>query len=231
MTYGDAMTRTPRPRRTLRLLAPLLLVTVVGLAGCSSDESEPSGSGGSESSSEGSEGADDSDGGAAAEGQVSALGIGFVPPEGWEELAAEDANLPDAEAEELAGGLGLTPEQFQQTVQSVDLFVVDGEGPQDDFLSNINVLGQTGALPPEDQLEQQFAGIGAQEVAVSTEDSEVGEITAVEYSLAVQSNTVEGVSYLFARDDEVVTITVSTPDRAQTEEIGAQILDTLVEAG
>jgi hypothetical protein len=226
------MTRTPRLRRTHRLLAPLLLVSVIGLAGCSSDDSEPSG--GSESSSEGSEGADDSaesEGSGAAEGQVSALGIGFVPPEGWEELAAEDANIPDAEAEELAGGLGLTPEQFQQTVQSVDLFVVDGEGPQDGFLSNINVLGQTGALPPQDQLEQQFAGIGAQEVAVSTEDSEVGEITAVEYSLAVQDNTVEGVSYLFARDDEVVTITVSTPDRAQTEEIGAQILDTLVEAG
>lgn len=229
MTYGDAMTRTSPVRRTHRLLAPLLIATVIGLAGCSSDDSEPSGSGESGSSSEGSE--DSGEDGGAAEGQVSALGVGFVPPEGWEELAAEDANIPEAEAEELAGGLGLTPEQFQQTVQSVDLFVVDGEGPQDGFLSNINVLGQTGEMPPEDQLEQQFAGIGAEDVAVSTQDSEVGEITAVEYSLAVQANTVEGVSYLFSRDGEVVTITVSTPDRAQTEEIGTQILDTLVEAG
>ena len=51
------------------------------------------------------------------------------------------------EADDLAEGLGLTTEQFEQTIRNVDLFLVDGDGPEDGFLDNINVIGQTGTLP------------------------------------------------------------------------------------
>ncbi len=162
--------------------------------------------------------------------EVSALGVSFDVPDGWEDLDPEDANIPEDEAAELAEGLGLTPEQFDQTVKGVDLFVVDGDGPQDGFLSNINVLGQTGSMPPDDALEQQFQAIGAEVVDVTHEDAEVGDVVAVQYSLPVQENTVEGVSYLFSQGDDVVTITVSTPDRADSTEIGDAILASLADA-
>ena len=200
--------------RTRPVLAPLVLATVLALAGCSGD----SGSGSSEGSAE------------TGSTEVSALGLAFDVPEGWETLDPDDAEIPEEEAADLAEGLNLTPEQFDQTVRGVDLFVVDGDGPQDGFLSNINVLGQPGALPPDDQLEQQFGAIGAEVVDISREDTDAGEVVAVQYSLGMQDNTVEGVSYLLAQDQEVVTVTVSTPDRAQSDEIGEGILASLTEA-
>lgn len=204
--------------RTRHVLVPLVLATVLALAGCSGD----SGSGGSGESGDGGEGTRST--------EVSALGLAFDVPEGWETLDPDDAEIPEEEAADLAEGLNLTPEQFDQTVRGVDLFVVDGDGPQDGFLSNINVLGQPGALPPDDQLEQQFGAIGAEVVDISREDTEAGEVVAVQYSLGMQDNTVEGVSYLLAQDEEVVTVTVSTPDRAQSDEIGEGILASLTEA-
>jgi hypothetical protein len=206
-----------RTRRARHALVPLVLATVLALAGCSGD------SGGAEEP----EGGDSAD---SSGTEVSALGLAFDVPEGWETLDPEDAEIPEEEAAELAEGLNLTPEQFDQTVRGVDLFVVDGDGPEDGFLSNINVLGQSGSLPPDDQLEQQFSGIGAEVVDISREDTDAGEVVAVQYSLGVQENTVEGVSYLLAQDDEVVTVTVSTPDRDQSDEIGEGILASLTEA-
>lgn len=205
-----------RTRHTPQLLASLLAATVLALAGCSS-ESDGGGDGSG------------SDGGSGNE--FSALGVSFEAPEGWESLDPEDTGLTEEGSGEIAEGLGMTAEQLTQAVQSVDLFVVDGGGPQDGFLSNINVLGQPGQLPPEDQIEEQFTALGAQVVDVTTEDTEVGEVTAVQYSLDVQDNTVEGVSYLFAQDEEVVvTITVSTQDRATSTEIGDAIVDSLATA-
>jgi hypothetical protein len=204
--------------RTRRALAPLVLATVLALAGCSGD----SGSGASGDSGDGGEGSGST--------EVSALGLAFDVPAGWETLDPEDAEIPEEEAADLAEGLNLTPEQFDQTVRGVDLFVVDGDGPQDGFLSNINVLGQPGTLPPDGQLEQQFGAIGAEVVDISREDTDAGEVVAVQYSLGMQDNTVEGVSYLLAQDEEVVTVTVSTPDRAQSDEIGEGILASLTEA-
>ena len=114
--------------------------------------------------------------------------------------------------------------------RSVDLFVVDGDGPQDGFLSNINMLDQAGSLPSDDQIEQQFQAFGAEAVDVTHEDASVGDVVVVQYSLDVQENTVEGLSYLFSHDDEVVSITVSTPDHEESQEIGDGIIASLTEA-
>ncbi len=208
------MSRTSRLRH---LLVPLFLAAFLSLTGCGSDEPSTGGSGNESESTE-------------AENTVSALGISFEAPEGWESLDPDEADIPDAEADDLAQGLGLTPEQFEQTIRNVDLFLVDGDGPENGFLSNINVLGQTGALPGDGELESQFTAIGAEDLEVTHEDTPVGDAAVVEYSLSVGDRTIEGVSYLVTRDDEVVTVTVSTPDRAETDDISATILDTLAEA-
>ena len=211
------MSRTHRPQSRLRhLLVPLFLATFLALTGCSSDEPSPGGSG---------DGSGDE-----SENTVSALGISFEAPEGWDTLDPEKADIPEAEADDLAEGLGLTPEQFQQTIRNVDLFLVDGDGPEDGFLANINVLGQTGALPGDGELESQFAAIGAEVIDLTHEDTPVGDAAVVEYSLSVGDRTIEGVSYLLTRDGDVVTVTVSTADRGETDDISATILDTLAEA-
>jgi len=205
--------------RTLRLrhaAAPLLLAAFVALTGCSDEESPGSGNGGNADNSNANE--------------VSAAGVSFEAPEGWESLDPNDADIPDDEAASLAEGLGLTPEQLDQTIRGVDLFLVDGDGPQDGFLSNINVLAQQGALPDDGALESQFAAIGAKVHEVSHTDTGAGDAAVVEYTLSVGDRTIEGVSYLVDVGDEIVTVTVSTPDRAEADEIAATIGDTLAEA-
>lgn len=201
-------------RRASRALTAVLASAVLALTGCSDDSGSSSGSGG------------DSE----AANEFTAAGVSFEAPEGWEALDAEDAGVSGEDTAEIAEGLGMSAEQLQATIQQVDLFVVDGDGPQDNFLSNINVLEQDGKLPEDAAIEQQFAGMGATVAGVTHEDSEVGDVTVVEYSLPVPDSTVEGVSYLVARGDQVVTVTVSTPDRAQSTEIGDAIVASLAEA-
>jgi hypothetical protein len=209
------MSRSMRLRRaTVPLIAGLLLA----LTGCGSDE-PPADSGSS-----------GENGGAASADKVSAAGVAFQAPEGWESLDPNDADLPAKQQAELAKGLGLTPEQFQQTISGVDLFLVDGEGPQDGFLSNINVLAQPGALPDDAMLESQFAAIGAKVLEVSHTETGAGDAAVVAYSLSVADRTIEGVSYLVDLGEEIVTVTVSTPDRGQSDKIGATIGDTLDKA-
>jgi hypothetical protein len=204
--------------RLRRAAVPLVAGLMLTLAGCGSDKpSDGSGSGGD-------------NGGAASADTVSAAGVAFEAPQGWESLDPNDADIPAKQQAELAKGLGLTPEQLQQTIQGVDLFLVDGEGPQDDFLSNINVLAQQGALPDDGMLESQFTAIGAKVLEVSHTETGAGDAAVVVYSLPVADRTIEGVSYLVDLGNEIVTVTVSTPDRGQTDEIGDTIGDTLDEA-
>ncbi|MGH3347184.1 MAG: hypothetical protein ACRDO4_09380 [Nocardioides sp.] len=211
------MSRTLRRRHGLRrAAAPLLLAVFLALTGCGSDEESPE---------PGNEGDRNSDA-----NEVSAAGVSFEAPPGWESLDPDDADLPENEAADLAEGLGLTPEQFEQAISSVDLFLVDGDGPQDGFLANINVLAQQGAMPDDGALESQFAAIGAEVTDVSHADTGAGDAAVVEYTLAVADRTIEGVSYLVDVGDEVVTVTVSTPDRAETDEIAGTIGDSLAEA-
>lgn len=204
-------------RRTSRAVTALLASAAIALTGCS-------GSGGSGSSDGGS-------GDSAPGNEFTAAGVSFEAPDGWEALDAEDAGVSGEDGADIAAGLGMTADQLQQTIAAVDLFVVDGEGPQDGFLSNINVLEQEGELPEDAQIESQFSAMGADVDRVTHEDSALGDVTAVAYTLTIDPNVVEGVSYLLARDGQVVTVTVSTPDRARSAEIGDAIIASLAEAG
>lgn len=209
------MSRTSRLRH---LLAPAALAALLVLTGCSGDASDDPGAA---SSSDGGDGGDSS----SSQNQFSAGGVSFEAPKGWESL--DNPDISDSQTADLAKGLGLTAEQLAQTLQNVDLFLVDGDGPQDGFLSNINVLGQTGALPANADLESQFTAIGAKVLEVTNVDTGAGKAAVVAYTLTVGERTIEGVSYLVSRDGEVVTVTVSTPDRAETDAIGGAIGESL----
>ncbi|HEX6150035.1 hypothetical protein [Nocardioides sp.] len=206
-----------RSSRVHRAVVPVLLAAVLALAGCGSDE-QAQGSGDGDGSS------------ASAANEVSAAGVAFEAPEGWKSLDPNDAEIPKSEKANLAEGLGLTPEQLDQTISGVDLFLVDGDGPQDGFLSNINVLAQQGALPDDAALESQFAAIGAEVLEVSHSETGAGDAAVVEYTLPVADRTIEGVSYLVDLGEEIVTVTVSTPDRGESDEIGDTVGDTLTTA-
>ena len=101
--------------RTRRALAPLVLATVLALAGCSGD----SGSGASGDSGDGGEGSGST--------EVSALGLAFDVPEGWETLDPEDAEIPEEEAAYL---LAQDEEVVTVTVSTPDRAQSDeiGEG-------------------------------------------------------------------------------------------------------
>lgn len=198
--------------RTSRALAAVLSSAALALTGCSGSGSSDGGNG---------------DSGEAAN-EFTAAGVSFEAPDGWEALEADQAGTPDAD---VAEGLGMSAEQLQQTIAAVDLFVVDGDGPQDGFLSNINVLQQDGQLPADGVIEEQFGQMGATVNGVSHPDAGIDDVTAVDYSLQVETNTVEGISYLVPLGDQVVTITVSTPDRAESTGIGEAVLASLAEAG
>ncbi|MFD1945241.1 hypothetical protein [Nocardioides aestuarii] len=204
--------------RTSRILTAALASAALALTGCS-----------------GSDGSGSSDGGNGDRGgsanEFTAAGVSFEAPDGWEALDAKDADVSGENTADVAEGLGLTAEELQRTIAAVDLFVVDGDGPQDGFLSNINVLQQDGQLPDDKVIEQQFSQMGATVNDVSHPDAGIDDVTAVDYSLQVEPNLVEGISYLVPLGDQVVTITVSTPDRAESADIGEAVLASLTEAG
>lgn len=200
--------------RTARTVTAVLASAALALTGCS-------GSGGS-GGSEGGSGSEE------AANEFTAAGVSFEAPDGWESLEADQAGTPDAD---VAEGLGMTAEQLEQTIAAVDLFVVDGDGPQEGFLSNINVLEQDGELPADAVIEEQFGQMGATVNGVTHPEAGIDDVTAVDYTLQVDPNVVEGISYLVPLGDQVVTITVSTPDRAQSTEIGEAVLASLTEAG
>ena len=195
------MTRSRGPRRLV-----LALLAVV-LAGCSASGGGPG----------------------SRVNEVSAIGVSFDAPEGWQQMDPGEADVDSDVVKELAEGLGTTPDQFAQNMKSVDLFVVDDAGARDGFLANINMLDQPGRLPEDDQFEDQFRALGAEVVDLTHEEADVGDVVVVGYTLRLQDHAIEGISYLFDQDDQVVTVTVSTLDRQQSETIGGRILDTLAE--
>lgn len=199
-----------------RALLAALTVLAVLLTGCSSD-----GEKGSESP------APEDD------GRVSAAGISFEAPEGWEPLDADDVAEGAGEDEtwsEIADRMGMTPDQLEETIRGVDLFLFSDESG-DDFLDNINVLRVPGGQMPGDALlRQQFGQLGAEVQDLSHEETEVGDTVVLSYHLAIGSAEVEGEALYVDLGDGPVSVTISTTDRALTDELADQIKDSLAEA-
>lgn len=219
-------------RRTVRALASSFLIVTLaacGSGGSSDEEAAPSES--SESSDSGSgetEGTSEQSGDA-----VSAGGISFVPPEEWVPVEAEDLQAQgegSPEMAEAAESMGLAPEQLTQMMGQAELLLLDPQSPNKQFADNINVVAPGGEIPPADVIRQQYEQLGATVSDVTTEDSEIGDVQVVVYSLpASESLEVQGRTLVMEGADGVTTLTVSTTDEAKSAQVADDILATLSE--
>ena len=217
-------------RRAGAALAAGLLPLV--LLGCGSDE--PANTSGDSSSSPSSAAAEESTAAAeSSEDQVTGGGLSFALPEGWTKVEAADvqdraegSSEVDAAAEEM----GMDPAQLTQMIGQAEVLLLDPESDSDGFASTINVMVPGGAMPPESEIEGQFSAIGGKVREVTTEQSDLGEVVSVAYVLPVSGNRIQGQALATEVDGEMVTVTVSTADRAETTRLAEGVLSSLTAA-
>jgi hypothetical protein len=210
-----SLTLPRRPRCRTALAAASLIC--LPLAGCSSGDGDRTSSDGADTK------------------RVSAAGISFEVPGGWEELdAAEVAEGAgeNATVGEIADSMGVTPDQFEQIMANVDLFLFSDEGAQHGFLDNINVLETPGRMPNDEQVKLQFMSLGADVHDVSHEQTELGDTTVVNYEMEYPDQPrVHGEAiFVDAGGEGPVGITVSAYDGDTADLLADRILDTLAEA-
>lgn len=226
-------------RRTVRALASSVLVVTLaacGSGGSSGEEAAPSEP---EPSSESSAPDDPSESDTAEESSeqsgdaISVSGISFVPPEKWMKIEAEELQARGQGSKELAEAaeaMGMAPEQLVQVMGQADLFLFDPQSPNKDFADNINVLAPGGELPPTEEIRRQYEQLGATVSDVTTEDSDLGEVVVVAYSLpAGPTLEVTGRSLTMEGAEGLVTLTVSTTDDAKAAQVADDVLATLAE--
>ncbi len=84
--------------------------------------------------------------------------VGFELPEDWTTLDAQEMADEVGETDEMKevqGALGLSDEQFDQMMASVDLYAVTGEGAKNGFLDNVVAVVVPGSMPSDTQLESE----------------------------------------------------------------------------
>ncbi|MGL5865607.1 MAG: hypothetical protein ACRCYX_06995 [Dermatophilaceae bacterium] len=206
-----------------------VLVLAVSLAGCSDDTSaSDSGSG------KGSAGASPSAAAASAPDGfqlVEAPGVRtqFAVPDSWTVVDVQKA-VAGGDQKGLAAAaesLDITAEQFTQAAQSIDLMVI---GPRkNDFSPNVNAVPMPNVteVPPAEKITGELAGIGAKVGTARKETTAAGATLVVPYTLALGTTTVQGRSVVVKGAGGVVTLTVSTADAGQSDEITRAILATL----
>jgi hypothetical protein len=197
-----------------------LVAAVICLApaGCSSDDGSTAGGGNTEQ---------------ADTRRMSAAGISFEVPEGWEELDAAEVAEGAGENStvgEIAESMGVTPDQFEQMMASIDLFLFSDEGAQHGFLDNVNVLQMPGRMPNDEQLKLQFLQFGADVRDVSHEETDLGDAAVVVYEAEFSGRAVQGEGIYVDVGEGPVSVTVSAFDRDTTEDVADRILDTLDKA-
>jgi hypothetical protein len=209
-----------RQRSRCRTVLAAAAMVCLPLAGCSSEEADGSGQG------KGSSREVDTK-------RVSAAGLSFEAPEGWEELDA--AELAEGSGEgsamaEVAEGMGVNADQLEQMVRSLDLMLVSDEGADNGLLANLNVLRVPGPMPNDTQVKLQFMHFGADVKRISHERSDLGDTTVVVYELEVTGKTAQGEALFVDVGGSPVSVTVTASERETTDEIADRIVDTLAEA-
>lgn len=224
------MTSTLR-RAGLTAAAGLLSVSLVACGGDSGEEpsSEDTGAASESPSEEESEESSEAPSG----DTVSGAGVSFTQPEGWTainpaEMQKQSKGSP--ELKEMADKMGIPPEQLSASMGQAELVLLDPQSAKQGFANNINVVAPGGAMPPPEEIEQQFTQLGATVNDVTTEESEIGEVTRVAYVLEAAQTKVSGTSLALDRDGELVTITISTTDEATTTQVADDIIASLGEA-
>lgn len=164
--------------------------------------------------------------------EVSVSGVTFEVPRGWKDLDAEEVAEGSGKtdvARDLSDRMGMTPEQFQQMLGSIDLFLFSDEGAHQGFVDNINVLSVPGKMPNDSQLKLQLLAMGAEVHDFSHQQTGLGDAVTVSYTLPIGDVEVQGAAVFAKIGRRPVSVTVSTTDRDTSEEVIERILDTLDE--
>ncbi len=158
-------------------------------------------------------------------------GLAFNTPQGWTEISKKTVSSAAGDMDgikEMAGRMGMTPDQLAQQINSLDAFVT---APQADhgFLGNLNALHVTGDMPSDGTLELQYRGLGAKDITVKVERAEVGSVRVIHYLLALNGVEIHGAAVAAAAEGDVAVITISTGSDALTEAALDHVLASLTD--
>jgi len=166
-------------------------------------------------------------------GSVSAVGVSFVAPEGFQKIGNEEltqaANSGNQEdLADLAETTGMDPQTLLQVLRTVDLYLVGG-APTPGYVDNISVADAPGALPDAKAIRAQFRALGAKVGEIGHEETGLGEATTAPVTMTVGDIKVQAEAILVDAGGTVI-ITVSTTERDRTSELVDEVLETLDEA-
>ncbi len=214
-------------------LVALLAAGCLGLAGCTGAGEEPvSGDASASDAESGDPGDLEVAGSQAAEPSGKpdreVLGVGFDVPAGWQKLQVDDIDPSDATARTVAEQLGVRPGQLERQLSTTELYLVGDTVADQDYLPTIDVYPVPGAVPADEQIEQDFARIGAEVGDLRREQTAAGEVAVVSYRLPTRDTTVEGASLVVPQEDQTLIITISEVDRARADEVADALVASLV---
>ena len=223
-----------RPIRVLTSVSAAVVLAAGGLAGCSGgddpDAAAPSGSTGAASSATASPSPVASVALPAGSEWATAAdsGLRFAVPDTWEPIdaAALAAGESNAAVDQLLETMGVTQEEFVQSMAGMELMVM---GPaESNFAPNVNVVPNAlSELPPAENLASELSSIGATTGTPSDETTPLGPAILVPYSLKSGELDIKGRSIVTGGPNGFVTITVSHVDDQAADAVAATLLETL----
>jgi len=162
--------------------------------------------------------------------ELTVLGLGFDLPTGWRTFDVERADSASETARAVAEQLGMSPRQLPERLATTELYLVWKGGAEDGFLPSIDVYPGPGGVPADEEIEQDFVRVGAEVSDVSRQDTTVGEVVVVTYTLPTRDTTIEGATVVVPHGDRIVIIAVSEVDRARADDVADTVVASLVEA-
>ena len=156
------------------------------------------------------------------------LGIGFDLPTGWQTFRVDDIDPADTTARTVAEQLGVRTRQLERRLATTELYLVSEAHADEGFLPTIDVYPVPGSVPEDEQIEQDFARVGAEVADLRREDTAAGEVAVVSYRLPTRTATIEGASLVVSLEDQALIIAVSDVDRARADEVADTLVASLV---
>ena len=158
--------------------------------------------------------------------EVESAGLAFAAPADWESIDPDRVlGTGTAAAEEIADRLGISVEQLQSTVNvAMDVMVIEPFGLV--FSDNINLITiELDEVPPVAFIERDLESFGAIIVGTKDVSGPGASGVQVDYELTIGGGTVEGSSVALLINGLVRNFTVSTDDRADTEELAVALIE------
>ncbi|SDP72715.1 hypothetical protein SAMN04489867_3636 [Pedococcus dokdonensis] len=140
---------------------------------------------------------------------VPTQGVSVAAPQGWVKFTSKDTPESLAAA---AKALGMTVEELKATLASQYLLQLRAPAPDP---SNLNAsVVDLDQVPSEGALVSQLEAAGAQDVTVRPLRTAVGDALLARYRQQVGSVTVHGAGLFVDTGDELLNLTVSSPDES-----------------